>query len=317
MIEHIDFLHGADVSIAVAGLGGGGSNVVDALEGKGLSGVKTMVFNTDSQALLKTKTKNRYQVGDKLTKGLGAGANPEVGYESMKRDIDSHAHLLEDVDMIFVVACLGGGTGSGSSIPFIEKCRKLGILTVAVVTLPFTFEGKRRKQIADQALNFIKERADTTVVLKNDNLMSTMKRDTSLKAAFAEVDHFLSDNVSAVIDLIREPGVINLDFADITAILRDSNLAFMGTAYSDGKNRARKAVVEVIESPLIQRDISNASGVLMNITGPEDMKLFELNEISQYIQEKVDPDANIIIGTTTDNSIKVIKVMLLVSGFDE
>jgi|GEM_PF-5993856 len=317
MIEQVDFLHGADISIAVVGIGGGGSNVVDAMEEKKLSGIQTMVFNTDSQALLKTKTKNRYQVGDKLTNGLGAGANPEVGFESMKRDIDSYVHLLEDLDMIFVVACLGGGTGSGSSIPFIEKCKKLGILTVAVVTLPFTFEGKRRTTIAGQALKFIKERADTTVVLKNDSLMSMMERDTSLKDSFSKVDDFLSENVAAVIDLIREPGVINLDFADIRAILKDSNLAFMGTSYSKGKNRAKKAVVQVMESPLIQRDISNATGVLMNITGPEDMKLFELNEISVFVQEQVDPDANIIIGTTTDDGIKGIKIMLLVSGFDE
>jgi cell division protein FtsZ len=318
MIEKFDFINQGQADIKVVGIGGGGGNVVNLMIENGIEGVEFLAFNTDSQVLSSHKAKIKVQLGQKLTRGLGAGADPEVGYRSMMQDISSVEKLVEDCDMVFVVSCLGGGTGSGASIPFIENCKKKGILTIAVVTRPFSFEGKRRKMVADESLKHILEKADTTVVLSNDNLISVVDKKISLKDSFKVVDNYLSGNIKKIIELINKPGIINLDFADVKTILKNSKLAVLGNGSGEGKNRAMEACNHAVNSPLLERDISNAQRVLLNITGPEDMSLFEVNSIAAKIAEKVSPDAEIIFGSATNSDgSKKVNITLLVSGFDE
>ncbi|MGM0608535.1 MAG: cell division protein FtsZ [Candidatus Muiribacteriota bacterium] len=318
MFENIDFTDSMQADIKVAGIGGGGGNVVNMMIESNLTGVDFMALNTDAQVLANHRSKVKVQIGEKLTRGLGAGANPETGYLSMKQDLSSSQRLVEDTDLIFVVACLGGGTGSGAIIPFVEMCKKNNILTVAVVTRPFAFEGKRRKKIADESLKYLVEKADTTVVLSNDNLLGMMNRNQSLKDAFKSVDTYLSSNIKNIIEMINKPGIINLDFADVTTILKNSRLAVLGTGNAEGKNRGVEAVSKTIESPLLERDISNGSRVLLNITGPEDISLMEVNSIAGKIAEKVRDDAEIIFGAAVDPSLgKKLNISLLVSGFEE
>ncbi|MFW5781872.1 MAG: cell division protein FtsZ [Candidatus Muiribacteriaceae bacterium] len=317
MIDEL-LMEGQSAEIKVVGIGGGGSNVIDMMHEDITEGVNFLVFNTDAQVLGRSKAKNRIQIGEKLTRGLGAGADPEMGYRSMNQDLPMMSEIVDDTDMIFVVACLGGGTGSGASVPFIEMCRKKGILTVAVVTLPFLFEGRKRRKVADQALEAITSRADTTVVLNNDNILKHIEKNIPLRESFRVVDRYLSHNINSVISMINSPGIINLDFADIRTILRRSGVAVFGSGSATGEKRAGEALEKALSSHLLDRNIEKAGRVLLNITGPDDLSLFEINSIAQKVQDEVGEDANIIFGAASNGTEKgEVSVTLLVSGFDD
>lgn len=303
--------------IKVVGVGGGGSNAVNRMISAGLGGVEFIVANTDAQALTQSMAPVKIQIGAKLTKGLGAGANPEVGRQAALEDTDKIIEALQGADMVFVTTGLGGGTGTGAAPIVASLAAELNALTVAVVTKPFAFEGRKRLQQADRGLSELKECVDTVITIPNERLLATLERGTSLFDAFHIADDILRQAVQGISDLIIVPGLINLDFADVKTIMSGMGMALMGTGSATGENRAVEAAKRAISSRLLEDGtIQGARGVLINITGGHDLLLHEVSEASSIIQEAADPEANIIFGAVLDDRMTdEVKITVIATGF--
>ena len=304
--------------IKVIGVGGGGGNAVNRMIQAGIKGVEFLVANTDVQAMRASLAPVKLQIGGKLTKGLGAGANPEVGKEAALEDTDRILEALSGSDMIFITTGMGGGTGTGAAPIIASLAAELGALTVAVVTKPFNFEGKRRRVQAEQGIRALRETVDTLITIPNERLLNFVERATSLGDSFKIADDILRQAVQGISDLITVPGEINLDFADVKTIMHGMGMALMGTGVSSGEHRAVEAAQRAISSPLLEEaSIEGAKGVLINVTGGPDMTLFEVHEAASIIQEAADDEANIIFGTVIDPKMKdEVKVTVIATGFD-
>lgn len=304
--------------IKVIGVGGGGNNAVGRMIDAEVQGVDFIAVNTEAQILEKSAAENKIQIGEKLTRGLGAGAKPEVGEQAAEESKDDLMKALQGADMIFVTAGMGGGTGTGAA-PVVAQCAKeLGALTVGVVTKPFSFEGKVRMRNALAGIEKLKANVDTLLIVPNDRLLQTVDKKTSLKDAFKTADDILRQGIQGISDLITVPGIINLDFADVKTIMSDQGEALMGIGIGSGENRASDAAKMAISSPLLERSIDGAKGIIISITGNEDLGLFEINEASQVITEAADPDANIIWGTSVDSNLDdAVKITVIATGFEE
>ncbi len=316
----LSFDEGAQgASIKVIGIGGGGCNAVNRMIEAGIEGVAFIAANTDLQALRQSYAPVKLQLGAKLTKGLGAGANPEVGRQAALEDTEKIIELLEGADMVFVTAGLGGGTGGGSAPIVASLSSELGAVTVAVVTKPFHFEGKRRMHQAEQAVGELRDSADTVITIPNERLLTAVPPDTSLIDAFKFADDVLRQAVQGISDLITVPGVINLDFADVKTIVTGMGMALMGTGVAEGDSRAETAARKAINSPLLEDTrIEGARGVLSNITGSQDMTLHEVSEASRIIQEAAHEDANIIFGSVFDDEMEnKLKITVIATGFED
>jgi cell division protein FtsZ len=304
--------------IKVIGIGGGGSNAVNRMIEAGIEGIEFLVANTDLQALKRSRAPIKIQLGSRLTKGLGAGADPNVGREAALEDTDKIIEVLEGADMVFVTTGLGGGTGTGSAPIIASLATELDALTVAVVTKPFHFEGRRRMQQADNGLRELRECVDTVITIPNERLLHTVDRGVSLADSFKVADDVLRQAVQGISDLITVPGLINLDFADVKSIMQGMGMALMGAGRATGENRAIEATQQAISSPLLEEaTIQGAKGVLINITGGPDLTLFEVNAASSIIRESADDDANIIFGAVIDESLTdEMKITVIATGFD-
>jgi cell division protein FtsZ len=304
--------------IKVVGVGGGGSNAVNRMVEAGITGVEFVAVNTDAQALLMCDADVKIHIGAKATRGLGAGANPEVGKAAAEESRDELKEALKGADMVFVTAGEGGGTGTGAAPIVAEIALELGALTVGVVTKPFTFEGRRRAEQAIKGVDEIRDRVDTLIVVENDRLLEVVEKRTTVVDAFRMADDILRQGVQGITDLITIPGLINLDFADVRTIMRDAGSALMGVGSASGEARALDAAKAAITSPLIEESIKGATGMLLNITGPEDLGLFEVNEAAQLVQAEADDNANIIFGSVVDQSMKdEVRVTVIATGFDK
>jgi cell division protein FtsZ len=304
--------------IKVVGVGGGGSNAVNRMVQVGLDGVEFIVANTDVQALAGNSAPSKIQIGGKLTKGLGAGADPNVGREAALEDTDMLIQALTGADMVFVTTGLGGGTGTGAAPVIASLACELGALTVAVVTKPFKFEGKKRLAQAERGLAALRECVDTVIVIPNERLLSIIDTKTTLSEAFETADDVLRQAIQGISDLILVPGLINLDFADVKTIMSGMGMAMMGTGIMSGENRTIEAAKAAISSPLLEgAQMNGARGVIINITGGSDMSLMEVNEASLLIQEAAHEDANIIFGAVVDSKLEGrVKVTVIATGFD-
>jgi cell division protein FtsZ len=306
-------------SIKVVGVGGGGSNAVNRMIDAGLDGVDFLVANTDVQALKQSKAPVKLQIGAKLTKGLGAGANPDIGRQAALEDTEKVIESLEGADMVFVTTGLGGGTGTGAAPIVASLAAELGALTVAVVTKPFAFEGKKRQLQAERGMADLKECVDTVITIPNERLLATLERGTSLFDAFRIADDILRQAVQGISDLITVPGLINLDFADVKTVMHGMGMALMGTGSAAGENRAADAAKKAISSRLLEDgSIQGARGVLINITGGHDLLLHEVSEASGIIHDAADSEANIIFGAVLDETMKgQVKITVIATGFDK
>lgn len=315
MIE-LDGYNDNFAKIRVIGVGGGGNNAVNRMIESGLKGVDFISINTDNQALALTLAEKRLQIGEKTTGGLGAGGNPEMGQKSAEESRDAIADLITDTDLLFITAGMGGGTGSGAA-PIIAKiARELGILTIGVVTKPFTFEGRVRMRNAQIASDFLQDNVDALVTIPNDRLLKMADKNTSLRDAFKLADDVLLQGVKSISDLISMPGLVSLDFADVKTIMKDAGLAHMGVGRASGENRAEVAAKQAIESPLLETEIDGATGVLLNITAGEDLSLFEVDRAATIAREASDEDANVIFGATIDESFgDEIQITVIATGF--
>ena len=305
--------------IKVIGIGGGGSNAVNRMIEAGIEGIEFLVANTDLQALKRSRAPIKIQLGSRLTKGLGAGADPGVGREAALEDTDKIIEVLEGADMVFVTTGLGGGTGTGSAPIIASLATELDALTVAVVTKPFHFEGRRRMQQADHGLRELRECVDTVITIPNERLLHTVDRGVSLADSFRVADDVLRQAVQGISDLITVPGLINLDFADVKSIMQGMGMALMGAGRATGENRAIEATQQAISSPLLEEaTIQGAKGVLINITGGPDLTLFEVNAASSIIRESADDDANIIFGAVIDETLTdEMRITVIATGFDK
>jgi len=303
--------------IKVIGVGGGGSNAVNRMIRAEMMGVEFIAVNTDAQALLQSDAPHKIRIGDKLTRGLGAGADPQVGQRAAEEDSEKIYEALKDADMIFITAGMGGGTGSGAAHVIAEIAKDLGALTVGVITKPFSFEGVRRKLVAEQFSELLKDKCDTLITIPNDRLREVVDKKTSILDAFRVVDDVLRQGVQGISDLITVPGLINLDFADVKTIMRDAGSSMMGIGIGTGDNRAVEAARAAVMSPLLEVNITGARGILFNVTGGSDLGLFEVNEAAEVIKEAADPEANIIFGTVIDDRMRdEVKVTVIATGFD-
>jgi cell division protein FtsZ len=304
-------------AIKVIGVGGGGNNAVNRMIQAGLKGVEFISVNTDGQALILSHAPYRIQIGEKLTKGLGAGANPEIGEKAAEESREDIMKALKGADMVFVTAGMGGGTGTGAA-PVVAECAKeIGALTVGVVTKPFTFEGRRRQSQAERGIAKLKEKVDTLITIPNDRLMQVVDKRTPIVEAFRIADDVLRQGVQGISDLIAVPGLINLDFADVKTIMQDTGSALMGIGVATGDNRAMAAAEAAIKSPLLETSIEGARGVLLNITGGSSLGLFEVNEAAEIIAKAADPEANIIFGAVIDENLSdEVRVTVIATGFD-
>lgn len=305
--------------IKVIGVGGGGGNAVNRMIEAGIEGIEFLVANTDLQALKRSRAPIKIQLGSRLTKGLGAGANPVIGRDAALEDTEKIIEVLEGADMVFVTTGLGGGTGTGAAPIIASLATELNALTVAVVTKPFHFEGRRRMQQADQGLRELRECVDTVITIPNERLLHTVERGVSLADSFKVADDVLRQAVQGISDLITVPGLINLDFADVKAIMAGMGLALMGAGRASGEHRAMEATQQAISSPLLEEaTIEGAKGVLINITGGADLTLYEVNEASSIIREAADEDANIIFGAVIDETLRdEMKITVIATGFDK
>ncbi len=316
MLE-FDFEMESLAQIKVIGCGGGGSNAVNRMIENGVQGVEFITVNTDAQALHLAKSEHKLQIGDKLTRGLGAGANPEVGKKAAEESRDLIANTLKGADMVFVTAGMGGGTGTGAAPVIAEIARECGALTVGVVTRPFTFEGRKRSSQADLGIEALKEKVDTLIVIPNDRLLEIVDKKTPMLEAFREADNVLRQAVQGISDLIAVPGLINLDFADVKTIMTERGSALMGIGYATGENRAAEAARKAIMSPLLETSIEGARGVIMNITGGANLSLYEVNEAAEIVISASDPEVNMIFGAIIDENMKEdIKVTVIATGFE-
>jgi cell division protein FtsZ len=304
--------------IKVIGCGGGGNNAVNRMIAAGLRGVEFIAINTDKQALFLSKANTKIQIGDKLTKGLGAGANPDVGEKAATESKDEIAQAIKGADLVFVTAGMGGGTGTGAAPVVAQIARDLGILTVGVVTKPFMFEGRKRMQYAERGVENLKATVDTLVTIPNDRLLQVAEKKTSIVDAFKIADDILRQGVQGISDLIAVPGLINLDFADVRTIMLNTGIAHMGVGRASGDNKAEEAAKQAIHSPLLETTIEGAKAVLINVTGGPDLGLFEVNTAAEMIQKSADPDANIIIGAVIDENLKdEMLITVIATGFDK
>jgi cell division protein FtsZ len=303
--------------IKVIGVGGGGSNAVNRMIAAGLRGVEFISVNTDAQALYLANSECKLQIGEKLTKGLGAGANPEIGAQAAEESREEIKQALKGADMVFVTAGMGGGTGTGAAPVIAEVARELGALTVGVVTKPFTFEGRRRAAAAEKGISHLKEKVDTLITIPNDRLLQVVDKRTPILEAFRIADDVLRQGVQGISDLIAVPGLINLDFADVKTIMKETGAALMGIGVGTGDNRTVDAAKKAIASPLLETSIDGARGVLLNITGGVNLSLFEVNEAADIVAEAADPDANIIFGAVIDESLDdEVCITVIATGFD-
>lgn len=305
--------------IKVIGVGGAGGNTVNSIIESGYQSIECLVANTDSQALEVSKAPTKIQLGIKSTKGLGAGANPELGKRAAQEDLDKIMEEMSNADIVFLTGGMGGGTGSGALPVIARALKEQGILSIAIVTRPFAFEGKRRAKIADEALTHLKKEVDTLIVIPNQKLLEVVGKEVSMIDAFSMINDVLSQSVRGISDIITRSGHINVDFADLRAIMKDMGLAVMGTGMASGENRAVKATLQAISSPLLENmSIAGARGVLLNITGGRNLGLHEISEAAQIIYEQADEDANIILGSVIDDNMgDHIAVTLIATGFDQ
>lgn len=304
-------------NIKVIGVGGGGNNAVNRMISSGLRGVEFLTVNTDAQALYLSQAENKIQIGGKLTKGLGAGANPEIGHKAAEENRDELLSALRGADMVFVTAGMGGGTGTGAAPIVAEVAKEVGALTVGVVTKPFTFEGRKRLKQAEQGIANLKSKVDTLITIPNDRLLQVIDKQTSIVEAFRIADDVLRQGVQGISDLIAVPGLINLDFADVKTIMHETGTALMGIGAAGGGSRAADAARMAISSPLLETSIEGARGVLLNITGGSSLGLFEVNEAAEIIAQAADPEANIIFGAVIDENMgDEVRVTVIATGFD-
>ncbi|KYO66688.1 MULTISPECIES: cell division protein FtsZ [Thermovenabulum] len=305
-------------NIKVIGIGGGGNNAVNRMIDAGLKGVEFIAINTDAQALYLSKADKKIQIGEKLTKGLGAGANPDIGRKAAEESKAEIEEAIKGADMIFITAGMGGGTGTGAAPIVAEISKNMGILTVGVVTKPFTFEGRRRMAHAEMGINNLKACVDTLITIPNDRLLSIAEKKTSILEAFRIADDILRQGVQGISDLIAVPGLINLDFADVRTIMMDTGLAHMGIGRGTGENRALEAAKQAVSSPLLETSIEGAKGVLLNITGSSNLGILEVNEAAEFISAAADPDANIIFGAVIDEKLQdEIRITVIATGFEQ
>ncbi len=304
--------------IKVIGVGGAGNNAVNRMVEMGVNGVEFIAVNTDRQALALSKAATKIQIGEKITRCLGAGGDPNIGEKAAEESREDISNALKGADMVFVTAGMGGGTGTGAAPIVAQIAKEMGILTVGVVTKPFTFEGKRRMQSAERGVANLKERVDTLVAIPNDRLLQVSERKTSMIEAFTMSDEVLRQGVQGISDLIAVPGLINLDFADVKTIMFDTGMAHMGIGRATGENRAEDAAKQAINSPLLESSIEGARGVLLNITGGKDLGIFEVNTAAELVQKSIDPEANIIFGAVIDENMgDEISVTVIATGFDK
>ena len=302
--------------LKVVGVGGGGSNAVNRMVDAGLSGVEFVAANTDAQALLVVDADVKVQIGSESTRGLGAGADPEVGKAAAHESRDELKEVVKGADMVFVTAGEGGGTGTGGAPIVAEIARELGALTVGVVTRPFGFEGRRRAEQAHRGIEELRDRVDTLIVIENDRLLQVVEKRTSIIEAFRIADDILRQGVQGITDLITVPGIVNLDFADVRAIMTEAGSALMGIGTASGENRAAEAAHTAVSSPLLESSIEGATGILLNVTGPADMGLFEVNEAAEVVTSAADQNANVIFGAVIDESLKdEVRVTVIATGF--
>ncbi len=302
--------------IKVVGVGGGGTNAVNRMVGAGLSGVEFIAVNTDAQALLESDADLKIQIGSKATRGLGAGADPAVGHAAAQETRDELKEALKGADMVFVTAGEGGGTGTGAAPVLAELGRELEALTVGVVTRPFAFEGRRRAEQAELGIQNLRDRVDTLIVIENDRLLQVVEKRTPVKEAFRIADDILRQGVQGITTLITEPGLVNLDFADVRTIMRDAGSALMGIGSASGEGRAAAAATAAVSSPLLETTLDGATGVLLNITGGSDLGLFEVNEAAEVVTSHADPNANVIFGAVIDEGLKdEVRVTVIATGF--
>ncbi|WP_163101419.1 cell division protein FtsZ [Peribacillus alkalitolerans] len=305
-------------TIKVIGVGGGGNNAVNRMIEHGVQGVEFIAVNTDAQALNLSKAEVKMQIGGKLTRGLGAGANPEVGKKAAEESKEQIEEALRGADMVFVTAGMGGGTGTGAAPVIAQIARDLGALTVGVVTRPFTFEGRKRATQAQGGISSMKESVDTLIVIPNDRLLEIVDKSTPMLEAFREADNVLRQGVQGISDLIAVPGLINLDFADVKTIMSNKGSALMGIGVASGENRAAEAAKKAISSPLLETSIDGAQGVLMNITGGTNLSLFEVQEAADIVATASDQEVNMIFGSVINESLKdEIIVTVIATGFNE
>ena len=305
-------------TIKVIGVGGAGNNAVNRMIDMGIKGVEFIAVNTDRQALQTSKANTKIQIGEKITRGLGAGANPDIGAQSAEESKSEIAEILRGADMVFVTSGMGGGTGTGAAPIVASIAKEMGILTIGVVTKPFTFEGKKRLSQAERGIESLKGKVDTLVVIPNDKLLQIIDRKTSIIEAFKMADDILRQGVQGISDLIAIPGLVNLDFADVKTIMLNQGMAHMGVGRAGGENRAEDAAKQAIQSPLLETSIEGAKGVIINITGGEDLGLHEVNTAAELVQRSVDPEANIIFGTVTDPSMSdEIQITVIATGFEK
>lgn len=305
--------------IKVIGVGGGGGNALNSMISANLiRGVEFVAINTDAQALLTNKADTKFQIGTNYTRGLGSGADPEVGRQAAEESREKLKELVFDTDMVFITAGMGGGTGTGASPIIAELAKEAGALTVAVVTKPFAFEGMRRMRTADEGIDILRDKVDTLIVIPNQRLLDVIDRKMTLLDAFKYADNVLGQGVQAISDLITVPGLVNVDFADVKTVMSESGTALMGVGSASGENRAVNAARAAISSPLLEVSIEGAKGILYTITGGEDLTLTEVSEASAIIQQTADPDANIIFGATIDREMgSSVKLSVIATGFDE
>lgn len=304
-------------NIKVIGCGGGGSNAVNRMIVEGLKNVEFIVINTDKQALMLSNANQKIQIGEKLTKGLGAGANPEIGKKAAEESREEITATIKGANMVFITAGMGGGTGTGAAPIVAEIAKSMDILTVGVVTKPFPFEGKRRMRHAEMGIAALKEKVDTLVIIPNERLLSMADKKTTLLDSFKLADDVLRQGVQAISDLITITGVINADFADIKAVMINKGLAHMGVGFGKGDNRTQDAVKQAISSPLLETSIDGATDVIINFTGGADLGALEVYDAADVVREAVDPDANIIVGAVIDESLtEEIRITVIATGFE-
>src|SRR5438874_2375178 len=302
--------------IKVVGVGGGGTNAVNRMVDAGLAGVEFIAVNTDAQALLMCDADVKIHIGAKVTRGLGAGADPAVGQAAAHESRDELKEALKGADMVFITAGEGGGTGTGGAPILAELARELDTLTVGVVTRPFAFEGRRRAEQAERGIDSLRDRVDTLIVIENDRLLQVVEKKTSIVDAFRMADDILRQGVQGITDLITVPGLVNLDFADVRTIMRDAGSALMGIGVASGESRAAEAARTAVSSPLLEASIEGATGILLNITGPKEIGLFEVNEAAEVVTGAADQNANVIFGAVIDESLKdEVRVTVIATGF--
>ena len=304
--------------IKVLGIGGGGSNAVNRMIEAGIQGVEFIAINTDAQALMLSNAPTRIRIGDKLTKGLGSGSDPEIGQNAAHESSDDIYEVLQDADMVFLTAGMGGGTGTGASHVIAQVAREVGALTIGVVTRPFTFEGTQRQRTAIQGIEELKEQVDTLIVIPNDRLLEVADKRASLQDAFGLADDVLRQGIQGISELITVPGLINLDFADVRTIMSEGGAALMAVGKASGEERAIKAAQEAISSSLLDVTIDGARGILFNVRGGSDLSLFEVNEAAEIIRQTAHPDVNIIFGAVIDDQMEdEIQITVIATGFGQ